>query len=273
MKNTIFFAVCRYVPSLLRGETLNIGFVYHVPTLEKLGFYESRNTRRLRSFDDELDIDTINMIFESLRYDFNDSPDIYENGDLEMNLSNHLVLKHKLYNYVNQVQFGEISVMEFEDTLNSVLTDIADMYLYYDKPKNSRINHERVKSLAKKIIKASDLNSTLTLVSNEDPFYNKPYDFKIWIDDKPIYVKGFSFDYLQQSRFYKEIKSYLYDLQHAIKSEGLNVSEVKIVINNTTLEKEHEKVIQNILPENLEYLTLEKFSSFVAKNKQKEIYN
>lgn len=273
MKKTIFFAICRYVPSLLRGESLNIGFVYHIPTLENLGFYESKNIKRLRSFDDELDSDTINMIFESLKYDFNSSPDIYLNDDLELPLTDSNLLKHKLYNYVNQIQFGEISVMEFDyvnqESVNNTLQDIADIYLYFDKPKSKRMSHERVKALARKIVKASDYADTLSNATNDNAvFYTQPYDFKIRLNDKPLYIKGFSFDYSQYKSFYKEMKSYLYDLNHAVYENGLEIDEVKIVINNTNLEKEHEKVITEILPDELEYYTLERFSSFLTENKE-----
>lgn len=266
MKNTIFFAVCQYVPSLLRGESLNIGFVYHIPTHERLGFFGSNNFKRIRNFDDELDTEMINLIFESLEFDFNDSPDIYLNDDLDLDLKDSNLLKIKLYNYVNQIQFGEISVMEFEEEIDVALDDIADMMLYYDKPKAQRMSHDRVKSLARKIVKASEYGSSISSVTNDDKFYSQPYDFKLWLDDKPIYIKGFSFDYQQTNRFFKEIKVFLFDLEYAQENYDLNLSDIKVVINNTNLEAEHERKIQTILPDELEYLTLEKFSTFINEH-------
>ncbi|WP_040286451.1 DUF3037 domain-containing protein [Sporosarcina koreensis] len=263
MKTTIFFSICRYVPSLLRGEKVNVGFAYHLPSEGLLGFYDSKNMKRIRNFDDEVEADMIHAVFESLKYDFSsdylDGVEEYEDKKL---FSNSL-LKSKIKNYVNQIQFSDVSVYETCDNLDKAIEDIADMYLYFDKPKSQRMNHQRVQALARKIIKSSAYKDDLINSSSKDVFFDPPYDFKVSLNGQMNYIKGFSFEYKQANRFYKEFKSYLFDLEHEITNSDIDISNFKIVINNTEFEEEHEKVIQEYLPEELDIITLEKFGEYI----------
>lgn len=263
MKMTIFFSICRYVPSLLRGEKLNIGFAYHIPSTGQLGFFASKNIKRILSFDDEIDIEVVNAIYESLNYDFSaENLDNYNDFQV-LGLKDTSLLENKIYNYVNQIQFSEISVHEDEETIDKTLLDLADMYLYYDKPKDKRMNHQRVQSLARKIVNDSIYKESLSKTINNDEFLDNPYDFKIERNGRIEYIKGFSFDYLQPNRFFKEMKSYLYDLEKKIAVGDIRATDIKVVINNTDLEKEHEQVIQKYLPKDLELFTLAKFSEYL----------
>jgi len=269
MKNTVYFSICRYVPSLLRGETLNIGFAYHVPSTGHLDFFTSKNTARIRNFDDEIETDMISVIFDSLKYDFSsenlETHDEYSNGEL---ISPNL-LNNKIKNYVNQVQFSEVSVFELDESVDNIILDIADMYLYYDKKKNERINHDRVRALAKKIVAASTYKDSMSKTSNIETFFDVPYDFKFNLGGHQKYIKGFSFDYKQPNRFFKEIKAYLFDLEHEMQKGTVNLEDIKIVINNTDFDKEHEKIITDYLPGELELITLEKFSALINNDQQK----
>lgn len=267
MTNIIYFVICRYVPSVLRGEKVNIGFVYHVPSLEQMDFIASKNIRRLKSFDDELEVDVINAIFESLKFEFgSDSLEQYEYEDEALDLSNPYLLNDKTSGYVNQIQFSEVNVFESQETLEKAIKDITDMILYFDKKKNERINQDRVRALAAKIVNSSSYKDTLTRFQRTNEFFGLPYDFKFNLNGKDKFIKAFSFEYKQTSAFFKEIKAYLYDLEHFVKEGLVSFSDVKIVINNTDLEAEHERIITRQLPKDLELITLEKFSSLIRHN-------
>lgn len=263
MKKTIFFSICRYIPSLLRGEKLNIGFAYHIPSTGEMGFFASKNIKRILAFDDEIDAEMVNAIYQSLSYDFStDNLDDSDDNKI-LGISDTSLLEKKVYNYVNQIQFGEISVHEDEESADKTLLDIADMYLYFDKPKGKRMDHLRVQALARKIVKASIYKDSLSKSENSDVFYDNPYDFKIERNGNVEYIKGFSFDYQHPNRFYKEMKSYLYDLEKLVSTDSIKTADIKIVINNTDLEKEHEQIIQQYLPEDLRLLTLNKFIEYL----------
>lgn len=263
MTNIIYFSVCRYVPSILRGEYVNIGLAYHIPSEKRLNFIASKNIRRIKSFDDEIEVDVINAIFESLKYEFGsitlEKYDEYEDIDL----SNPNLLTEKTSGYVNQIQFSEVKVYESQDDTEKAIKDLTDMFLYYDKKKSERINQDRVRALAVKIINSSSYKSSLERVERKEGFFEHPYDIKFNINGHEKYIKAFSFDYKHPRLIFKEIKAYLYELEHALNNGLIRLSDIKIVINNTDLESNYEKEITKNLPEELEVLTLEQFNTIL----------
>jgi hypothetical protein len=265
MTDIINFAICRYVPSILRGEQINIGLVYHSPSLKLMDFISSKNTKRIKSFDDEIESDVINAIFESLNYEFCSGKLEGSLMDNNIDLTQKNLLADLTKGYVNQIQFEHVRTFELKNNLKKEIEDLTDMYLYYDKMKNERMNQDRVRALTARIINSSSYKDSFSKVKKNKEFFEIPYDFKIQIQGANKYIKAFSFDYKNSSKFYKEMKSYLFDLSHAKEHFGIDVSDVKIVINNTNLEAEHEKEITNHLPNELELFTLEKFSSFITQ--------
>lgn len=271
MTNIINFAICRYVPSILRGEKINIGLVYHVPSMGVMDFVSSKNIRRIKSFDDEIEADVIKAIFESLNYEFSSfrlDGSLAESG---LDITQKGLLNELIKGYVNQVQFEKVRMLEFNESLDAVVSDMIDMYLYYDKKKSERIDQNRVRALAARIVNSSPYKDSYTKVEKKKNFFDPPYDFKINIENDEKYIKAFSFDYLNPSKIFKEMKSYLYDLQHAKEQFGIDISDVKIVVNNTTFELEHEIQLKNNLPVELQLLTLERFSSFISKNESSQL--
>ncbi|MBX0315493.1 DUF3037 domain-containing protein [Planococcus glaciei] len=263
MSEMIYFSICRYVPSVLRGEKVNIGFAYHIPSLNKIGFKRTKNIKRIKSFDDELEMDMIHAIFESLDYDFGEGSLIdYEEFE-NINLSDENLLNDRIKSYVNQIQFSQVKVFSAEAGIEQSLKDIADLFLYYDKKKNERINQDKVRALATKMVNNSMYKNSITKFNKRNDFYEVPYDFSFNINGQEKFVKAFSFDYTQVNRFYKEIKAYLYDLDHAVKNNDINLNSIQIVINDTNLEKDFEKTISKELPEEIDMKTLDEFSSIL----------
>ena len=56
MKTRVKYAVLKYVPNLERNERINIAVVLHFPESEQLEMTIINNWRRVKSFDDEADI-------------------------------------------------------------------------------------------------------------------------------------------------------------------------------------------------------------------------
>lgn len=276
MKNLIYFSICRYVPSIFRGESVNIGIAYHIPSLQMMDFIATRNIRRLKSFDDEVEIEMINAIFESLKYEFGESTLEYSEIDYEeyeaLDLTNEKLLEEMIQGYVNQIQFSEVKVFEAKEDISESIKDLFDMILYYDKKKSERISQDRVRALAARIVSGSSYKNSMYKVSKSKGFFDIPYDFTYEKNGVEKYIKAFSFDYKQPWRFYKEVKAYLFDLDHALK-EGMikDLSNVKIVINNTELEQEHEKEIAEQLPKEIELVTLSKFSNLLVDSESSGI--
>lgn len=251
------FAICRYIPDILRDEFINVGVVVHVPEDKFVHFYKTRNYRRIKAFDDEVELEVIKALLESLEYQFNSttvhSPDFKgtENNDF---------LLYEISTYVNQLQFSNIRTFSSLD-LDEDIKDLCDTYLYYDKKKSERIGPEKVRSLVSKMFSSSRINS---IVKRNPEFKNifqqQPFDFCLEINNNSTLIKAISFDYQSKNKFYKEIKSLLYDVQYF---RDKDIHDIKLVINNTELNTDYEQNAFKILNEFTDVYTLEQFSKFV----------
>lgn len=121
----IFFAVCRYIPDILRGESINAGIIIHIPEDEWVNFYSTKNISRIRSFDDEVEVSVLKAVLDSLSYQFNPN----RTSDLE-GINSQKFLEQELVYFVNQIQFSEIRVLNSnEQNLEKDINNIIDMYL------------------------------------------------------------------------------------------------------------------------------------------------
>ncbi len=260
MDKAIFFAVCRYIPDILRGESINAGIVVHVPENKFVNFYKTKNLSRIRTFDDEIEIDVLKALLESLEYQF-DNNRTSEMKDIDKNN----FLEKELVYFINQIQFAQIRVLNSDDeSVEKDIKDLIDTYLYYDKKKSDRIPASRVKSLATKMLTTSylkdrvDRNPKVTNVFNQSPF-----DLSLDIDGEKTLIKAITFDYKNKNKFFNEIKSLMYDLSY-IKNNLDN--DIKIIINNTDMNEEYEKKAYDVLRKEVDVLTLEEFDRYIFEN-------
>jgi Protein of unknown function (DUF3037) len=255
----IFYSVCRYVPDILRDEFINIGVLTYIPKLGKSNFHKTKNLARVKYFDDEVEMDILKALLESLEIQFNLShpPTSNETDDF---------LKRELVYYVNQVQFSEIRALN-SNNITEDINDLYDMYLYYDKKKSERINSDRVRRLVSKLFKQNDYRDIDRDPLPQNEFNQKPFDFSVYIKGECTYIKALSFDYKNENRLYNEIKSLLYDLRFFKEKD---IDNIKIVINNTNIETEFEKLAFNLLSKETEVLTLQQFADQVNFNENHE---
>lgn len=230
----IYYSVLQYIPSSIRGETLNVGIAFHIPKFQRSRFVSVRDKRRVAAFDDEWDKDFFDISMEALHEDI-DWPttgklkkqtlnvDFPKNSLLEKDSSDYLYSKT---NYlVNEFKFNNINTLV--SNRNEVLEDMESLeksYLYYDRPKNNRITTNEVKKLLQKSFKGKKAISKPKI---EGDFGDKSIiDYKV--DD--YYVKVTSFDYAKNGIRSKELKSSLYDIQSALSHH--DIKKIKVVVND-----------------------------------------
>lgn len=225
----IYFAVCKYTPDLVRQETINVGLVIHCPNPgnEYSKFIRITNKRRIASFDDEYDAEYIDMIFDSLEYEFNyfdlDEEDFYDRFS-DINSSDFVIDRTRYY--VNEIHFETPKLLKTDNA--SILKDIQDLkdtYLYYEKPKHKRISAEDVRRLIRKQYNTYKFKN----YEEADVFDfsgNSIFDYKY----SNTYVKAFTFDYKESKNLYNYMKIFLYDVYK--EKEKFQTSKIKIVVNN-----------------------------------------
>lgn len=245
---------------------MNVGILTHIPENSRINFYKTKNIARIRNFDDEVETDILKALLESISYQFN------MNRSKELKgLNKNNFLKNELVFFINQIQFSEIRVLKSSSQeLEGDILDLKDMYLYYDKKKSQRINANRVKSLASKMVYQSSFKNSL----NRHPAYindfnQQPIDFSLKMGKKTELYKTISFEYKNTNRFFNEIKNITYDLNYFLKNES---KKINIIINNTDINKDYEKIAYNHLSKITNVYTLEEFDRHIV-NAEKDYGN
>lgn len=250
----LIYSVCKYVPDLMRGEAINVGIVVHSPEDKRVLFRAVKNFSRIRAFDDEVDIDILKALLESIDVQFNTASLLED----EKELSSLSLLNNELIYFVNQIQFDEIKTI-LSSNIEQDISDLVDTYLYYEKKKSNRISSERVRNLASRLVTNSELKKNINRHPNiKNNFEQVPVDFTLNIHGEDVYFKALTFDYQNRNMFLKELKNILYDI------DELKDFEIKILINNVEIEKDYEKLaIDSLKNKGVEVLTLAEFSRFI----------
>lgn len=233
------YAICKYTPDLLRGETINVGIVFHYWTKDDQfsQFVKIKNRHRLRSFDDEYDKEYIDMVFDSLSFDFDFDTlhelEEYRKNEFE-NIRNDNFLETKIKYYVNEFSFTNVrSIYTTNKNISKDIEELKLTYLYYDKPKGQRVSTDEVRKLISKHYIRYGLNQKLRSPEVFDTFNKQVFDFEF----DNMYVKAFSLDYKRQEDLRKNIKTLLYDLTKNRKA--LKGKEFIIVTDNESIEEEN----------------------------------
>lgn len=255
---TIFYSVCRYVPDIIRDEFINVGVLTYIPELGESKFHKTKGLARVKNFDDELEMDILKALLESLEIQFNvrTLPVMSKEPNADF-------IKKELVYFVNQIQFSEIRALN-STNIEEDIKDLFDMYLYYDQKKSQRIDAQRVKRLLSKLFTQNELKDVNRHPNEQNVFRQQTFDFSVKIKGSPTLIKALSFDYSNHNNLYREIKSLLYDIDHFKK---MNIDNIKIVINNTNIENESEKLAYKLLSEEAEVLTVQQFAE-VLNNKE-----
>lgn len=140
MLTKIHFSELSYYPSMITNECINLGILFNYDNIVEFKF--TSNLKRLKNFDDELDIDFIKSYLMGINSEVSLS---LENYNREFNFENYISF------YRNSFRFGKIKFIETEN-IKKDIEDIKKLYLRYDYPKNKRPKQDDVLDFMKKLI-------------------------------------------------------------------------------------------------------------------------
>ena len=143
MSKCLEYSVLRYTPILVAGEHVNIGVLFSSDNFQE--FHSIKKFSRIKSFDDELDINALKFLISSIKNDIQLS--LY-NEDKKFNIND--FTKY----YMNEFHFSKPIKIAFTD-LAKTIDDITKLYLKYDYEKNNRLSELEQKQLIKKILESS----------------------------------------------------------------------------------------------------------------------
>lgn len=233
-KVKLIYSVLQYIPNVIRKEAIDVGVVVHVPSQEYSEFFNTNNTKRIYSFDDELNKNYLNMIFSSMKFKFNsDSIDFHSEDDRFDKIRYTSYLYDKTKSYVNEFRFLRPEIIE-SDNISEDIQDIKMTYLYYDYPKNNRISNRKMESLVKKQLKKTRYsNSEISL-----NIFKKKKLFTAQTDN--FYIKPISFDYKNIGDLYNNLIKFILEISQEEVKKQMQDKTILIIINNNNYESNYD---------------------------------
>lgn len=242
-KINLFYSVCQYIPSLIRQESINFGIVIHCPESEYSEFFRTKNFNRIKHFDDEFDIEYLNMMAESLDYTF--SIDRLHEGNFQdtslfTDIGESYFIDERTKFYANEFKFLPTQhLLTTQAELSQDIEELKQTFLYYDQPKGERISTQEVRKLLSKQYKIVKLNKYVNKTTFKDYADEPVFDFCY----NDTVVKALSFDYVRDSDLIKQTKILSQDIIDNI--EYLRGKMIQIVIDNE-VNKNEETIVKSI---------------------------
>ena len=142
VKSRVKYAILKYVPNVERNEKINIAVTLHFPNTKQLEMTIINNWKRVKSFDDEADIQFLKKYVNDLREQFT----INLFNDFEgMSIDDPLLLDELTRYFVNKFVF-EIHEIDTEENFGELLRNLKKIYLYYEEGKDKRITEKESKA-------------------------------------------------------------------------------------------------------------------------------
>lgn len=234
MKRKVKYAIMEYVPSVERGEKMNVAVMLHSPSDEFLETKIIKNTRRLKEFDDELDIEFMKAYLKSVKNEFT-----YDISTIEkININDEMLLDKMSQFYINQFAFVIFEVV-IESSCEEFLSKLKSNYLYYDIDKQKRITKNDSVEFFEELLKGKNISYELIrskngLIGN----FGEKINVDLKIDGK--YYKIINFNDSNISTYITVIKMWMLN---AIELEERNIKLV-FVINEQILNEKVSKFVK-----------------------------
>ena len=115
------YSVLRYSPSLLSGESINLGIL--ISTDGYAYFDYTKKMNRIREFDDTLDMGVLRFMLESIKKDV--EGDLTTQGKV-FDISNYIKF------YCKEYHFSPINIITYNNDLEKRIEEIKKIYLRFD---------------------------------------------------------------------------------------------------------------------------------------------
>ena len=140
MSNTLQYSVLRYSPSIVSGESINLGVL--VTSEGYAEFFHTNRFSRIHEFDDTLDIETVRILLGSISDEVK--------GDLTTVNTPFDISKFIRY-YCKEYCFSPVICVPYDD-LEKKVEDIRRIYLQFDYEKSQRPTNKEALAFLKTIL-------------------------------------------------------------------------------------------------------------------------
>ena len=258
MKYNVKYAVLKYVPNIERNEKINIAIVLHFPHSKQIEMTIINNWKRVKSFDDEADIQFLKKYVSDLKEQFTEN--LFNDFD-GIQLDDILLLDELTKYFVNKFVF-EIHEISVNESFKELLNYLKKVYLYYDESIDKRINEKESKAFIEKTFLEHNISYERSGSKNA-------------IQEK--YGNNINFDYKIANTYYKLIfltednySSYVAILKMWITNYMMLKEEKKklIFVIDDTIKNDKTSLYEKMLSEYCEVITLQDFIDIKVNNKE-----
>lgn len=209
----VMFSRLNYYPSFISNDCIEIGILFHELDNDIRKFEVTTNWSRLKSFDDELDIDYMKMILDGIKNEVS--------NDSLFNYKQKFDINKYVKFYVNELRFTEVRGAEVDD-LNGFIEETKRMFLRYDYDKAERPSRDQQISYLRKLFKENNIKYSSREINggfNENIHYDyivNEYAFKLFsFENKNINrlissAKTWAYNAVEMKEHYKTV--FIYDI-------------------------------------------------------------
>lgn len=247
MISIAFSVLCHYT-SILTDECIILGILFHNINDNVYRFEHTHNWERVRTFDDELDIDFLKVQLKSIKEEVEVSLPQYRKG---------FCISDYTRFYVNELKFTKVCLTNSE-SFNDFVEESKKVYLRFDYDKKERPSYKDQIQYAKKILKDYNINFD---AGNVNGYFNDPIKFDFIINDYAF--KFFTFDGKNTNYLISTVRNWAYNA-YKLKDK------YKVVfITDAVSYNDNNRTLLNILKEEShDILNLSEFMSYIEKIKK-----
>lgn len=201
MERKIEYSILKYSPSLISGESINLGLVVSAVDQPVFKFVGTKRFSRIKEFDDTIDLDALKMLLNSIKEELEVT---IENCNSQFDISSFVKF------YVNEYHFSRVMQIAYDD-FDEIVNDLTRLYLRFDFEKSQRPSHAEELRFMKRILETNKMHFWRNV--KEIGRYDEriTYDFKI----KGYGIKLFWLKGKDLSRLLNDVKAWAWNAEHS----------------------------------------------------------
>lgn len=209
----IEFSVLQYYPSFVTGERINLGILIHCTEENFIKFIhiDSKHYNRLRSFDDELDVDIVSRMLNMLSEDV-------EEQQLPFLSEKPFNMKEYIRYFTNEFRFSAIASADYEST-EAAVEELKNVYFRLYIPKTERANKSIEFEHIARIIKNKGYDYYKKSKVKDDFGLDVTYDFML---ENNTGIKYFNLSKKNINKMMTYLRSWAWIREHSIHSKMEN---------------------------------------------------
>lgn len=227
-KKSLQYSVLQYSPSLVSGESINLGILASSSVEPLVDFVATKKLTRIREFDDSINLDMLKLVLQGIK---DETETTLENYDEIFDIQDFTQF------YCNEYHFTHTIALTYVD-FSSTVDELFRMYLPQDIAKEKRASYTEELQFITKVLETNNVDYKRNV--REFGNYSEPikYDFRINnYGIKLFWLKG-----KDLRRLTNDVKAWAWNCQHSPQNvktviiyncdvEEMSSAEMKIFLN------------------------------------------